>query len=51
MKLVRLSAPYVGLVLLLGLAASPTPADGGVPRLKVSGNHRYLVYEDGRPFF
>jgi len=30
------------------LAATPAAV---LPRLKVSDNHRFLVYEDGRPFF
>ena len=33
------------------LAASSAPAEGATPRLKVSENRRFLVYEDGRPFF
>jgi hypothetical protein len=33
--------------LLPGLAAAPAE----LPRLKVSDNHRFLVTEDGRPFF
>jgi len=33
--------------LTTGAAAQTTPA----PRLKVSPNHRWLQYEDGRPFF
>lgn len=32
----------------VGLSAAETLVP---PRLKVSDNHRYLVYEDGRPFF
>ena len=38
-----LLATIVGLSILQGAAA--------IPRLKVSDNHRFLVYEDGRPFF
>ncbi|NOT62986.1 MAG: DUF4038 domain-containing protein, partial [Acidobacteria bacterium] len=36
------------LVALLLVAVSTLNA---VPRLKVAANHRYLQYEDGRPFF
>jgi hypothetical protein len=36
------------LPLALGWSAQTTPA---APRLKVSDNKRFLVYEDGRPFF
>ena len=54
MKIARLFAPWAGLTLALGLAgvpACPAWAEGAPPRLKVSENHRFLVYEDGRPFF
>ena len=43
--------PPVVLAFVLGLAASSAPAQGAPPRLKVSENRRFLVYEDGRPFF
>ena len=33
------------------LAACPRNVSAVAPRLKVSDNHRFLVYEDGRPFF
>jgi len=33
------------------LAACPRNVSAVTPRLKVSDNHRFLVYEDGRPFF
>jgi hypothetical protein len=45
----RLAAP-LGLF-VFGLAASSAPAEGAMPRLKVSENRRFLVYDDGRPFF
>ena len=37
----------------VGLATSTavTPVLAAAPRLKVSDNHRFLVYEDGKPFF
>ena len=48
----RLALPSFVLVLAVVLAALPSPATGGpMPRLKVSENRRFLVYEDGRPFF
>ena len=47
MTLERFSA----LLLALALAASSAPAASAPPRLKVSENRRFLVYEDGRPFF
>ncbi len=34
-----------------GLAVSCVSADAATPRLRVSDNGRFLVYEDGRPFF
>ncbi len=37
--------------LFLGLGCPSEPAEGTLPRLKVSENRRFLVYEDGRPFF
>ena len=53
MKLTRLlTAPVVPVfVFVLGLAASSATAAAATPRLKVSENRRFLVYEDGRPFF
>jgi len=51
MSLTRPLPSLVSLAVLL-LAALPSPATGGpMPRLKVSENRRFLVYEDGRPFF
>ena len=50
MKLARLLAPSVVFALALGLIASATAA-AAAPRLKVSENRHFLVYEDGRPFF
>lgn len=38
------------LVLALGLAIFAANA-WAAPRLKVSENHRFLIYDDGRPFF
>jgi len=41
-------------VLALGLAITsnvPSHAADSPPRLKVGENQRFLVYEDGRPFF
>ena len=51
MKLMRLLTAPVVLVITLGLAAASATAEGAMPRLKVSENRRFLVYEDGRPFF
>jgi hypothetical protein len=39
------------LVLLALFAAAPQPSASRLQRLKVSDNHRFLVTEDGRPFF
>ncbi len=39
------------LLLALALAASGAPAASALPRLRVSENRRFLVHEDGRPFF
>jgi hypothetical protein len=39
------------LALLFVLAGSSPRGAGPLPRLKVSDNHRFLVTEDGRPFF
>jgi hypothetical protein len=46
----RLYAPSVALTLTLVAAASSATA-AAPPRLRVSENRRFLVYEDGRPFF
>ena len=51
MKLTRLLTAPIVLVFVLGLAAASAPAEGATPRLKVSENRHFLVYEDGRPFF
>ena len=48
MKLTLLSS---SLLLALALAAASAPAEAAPPRLKVSENRRFLVHEDGRPFF
>lgn len=37
--------------LVFALALAPALASAAAPRLKVSENQRFLVYEDGRPFF
>jgi len=50
MKLAHLLAASVVFALALGPIVS-APATAAPPRLKVSENHRFLVYEDGRPFF
>jgi hypothetical protein len=39
------------MLVALALVAVSAPAQGAMPRLKVSENRRFLVYEDGRPFF
>jgi hypothetical protein len=50
-RAVRLSRFVPTLVVaVLGLALAPR-APAAAPRLKVSDNKRFLVYEDGRPFF
>jgi len=38
-------------ILALCYAAGLGASTAALPRLKVSDNHRFLVYEDGRPFF
>lgn len=49
MKITRASSSWLGLVCALGFAAAP--AEGALPRLKVSENRRFLVDEGGKPFF
>jgi len=44
-------APVMSVALALGASSTPTPAERALPRLMVSENRRFLVYEDGRPFF
>jgi len=51
MKLTRARTTSVGFALIVTLATPSAPADAAPPRLKVSENRRFLVYEDGRPFF
>lgn len=52
MSLTRPLPSLAFLALLLASAALASPATGGpLPRLEVSENRRFLVYEDGRPFF
>jgi len=52
MSLTRPLPSLAFLALLLASAALASPATGGpLPRLEVSENGRFLVYEDGRPFF
>jgi hypothetical protein len=48
LRSLNLSAFFLCNLLLLSLAAS---ALAEAPRLRVSDDHRYLVYDDGRPFF
>ena len=43
-------ALLVALLLLLALGWFAETSQAA-PRLKVSGNKRFLVYEDGKPFF
>lgn len=43
--------PSFSLTLLLALALSALATAAPLPRLKVSDNHRFLVTEDGQPFF
>ena len=38
-------------VLATGMVAHAQPAPGAMPRLQVSENQRFLVTDDGRPFF
>src|SRR5262245_29713033 len=45
----RLIPPALLVVALF--AAVPQPSASRLPRLKVSDNHRFLVTDDGRPFF
>ena len=40
-----------GAILILALASFVSSAKAAVLKLKVSENHRFLVYEDGKPFF
>ncbi len=47
----RFPAPAALLALGLVLIAAPGPRAASLPRLKVSNNHRFLVRDDGRPFF
>jgi hypothetical protein len=51
MTLTRLLTTPVGFAAVLGLIAASSPAEGAMPRLEVSENRRFLVREDGRPFF
>jgi len=45
----RLVRPLAAVVLVVSLASAAAAAP--LPRLKVSANHRFLVKEDGSPFF
>ena len=47
---VKLSVLALAALLSL-LAASPADAQATMPRLKISDNHRFIVKEDGTPFF
>jgi hypothetical protein len=51
MKTAFLLVSPVLLAQALALASPARSSGGSLPRLKVSDNHRFLVYEDGRPFF
>ncbi len=44
----RFSTIWLTTLVMLGTAMA---SSAGTPRLKVSDNHRFLVHEDGRPFF
>lgn len=46
-----MNRPLVCLLLSAALGLSGFAASAQTPRLKVSDNHRFLVTEDGRPFF
>ena len=48
---IRRSHLFLLLALSLAMFASGRPAPAGLPRLKVSENRRFLVTEDGKPFF
>jgi hypothetical protein len=51
-KLVSAALPFLSLLLLPALAQPPKAAvKKALPRLKVSDNQRFLVTEDGKPFF
>jgi hypothetical protein len=47
------SRPGIALAMLAAffVAASPVNGSSPLPRLKVSENKRFLIYEDGKPFF
>ena len=49
LPLKRRSAAFWPLLAAVFICAPPAPA--AAPRLKVAPNHRYLITEDGRPFF
>ena len=49
MKLTRARTTSVGFGLIVILATPSASAEAVPPRLKVSENRRFLVYEDGRP--
>jgi hypothetical protein len=52
MKILQIQAILLGLVLAIAACAPKgQPEKKGVPSLKVSENHRYLVDEHGDPFF
>ena len=46
---IRLNAIAILLAVMAGCAAAA--AENSLPRIRVSDNHRFLVTEDGRPFF
>ena len=39
------------MLIVMALALCLSVGQAAAPRLKVSGNNRFLVYEDGKPFF
>lgn len=47
----NLRAALGGLVVLLAMNGATPLQAAGLPRLRVSDNHRFLVAEDGTPFF
>jgi hypothetical protein len=46
-----ISAIVVAVVVVLAAAITPAQDHTATPRLEVSDNRRFLVTEDGRPFF
>ncbi len=46
-----LAAAVLSCLLLPTVNVFAAPSRAALPKLKVSGNHRFLVREDGQPFF